>query len=93
MSEFGDAVRSVRQMEAEHQGQLDYLDGAALRRLREVLPEGSVVTVYIQPPPGNFDVGFTSDTMKDDEDWLMTGATIAEAADKCREVLMGVRNG
>jgi hypothetical protein len=74
----------------------DRLDGAALRRLREALPDdadGFGAGAWRRPEdePGYPGWGFRVDS-----DWWMEdglhslrgrGATIAEAADKCREAL------
>ena len=73
----------VRTTEAQ-----DFLDGAALRRLREA----GAMRVWVEQrddQPFRVDVDTTEGVIS-----IQFGATLAEAADRCREVLMGVsRNG
>lgn len=69
----------------------DALDGAALRRLRESLREDDVIVLRgPRPDDGYWEVdvlklGAPGPAEGEVED--MDGATIAEAADKCREAL------
>jgi hypothetical protein len=68
----------------------DAEDGAALRRLREALPDGA--QVLVTPDVGGFTVAWRYREPDRIEGWyaggpLGAGATIAEAADKCREAL------
>jgi len=60
----------------------DYADGAALRRLREALPEGTHVALVEWP--GEWNVGVMRDGSPPSPVMTATGDTIAEAADKCR---------
>jgi hypothetical protein len=69
----------------------DFRDGAALRRLREALPVASGKHAYVDAiwngrPDASFVVvaNVYGDAPKG---WRGNGATIAEAADKCREAL------
>ena len=74
----------------------DELDGAALRRLREALPEGmwcmvmpdtrSILAAAEFGPDGGRIAMFVF-TREDPKSQAVFGATIAEAADKCREAL------
>jgi hypothetical protein len=69
----------------------DLRNGEALRRLREALPEGYKMQVH----PGIFEPAWFVDVWagpallpEHGHHWIgMSGATIAEAADKCREAL------
>lgn len=77
------AVERIRQ---------DALDGAALRELRDALPRGWTVTVEWLPsfPSGHrlWYVRVDDVTWTDDVPLAKAAAaTIAEAADKCREAL------
>lgn len=76
---------------AWHEHDCDYqdlLDGAALRRLREALPDGYEATLSLGDHPYMHAVAIVVDNQ--DPTHLPDywgGATIAEAADKCREAL------
>lgn len=66
----------------------DRLDGAALRRLREALPEGMIIDIHLGAHPYKSPVAI----LVTREPYATTsqywgGDTIAEAADKCREAL------
>ena len=63
----------------------DALDGAALRRLREALPEGTHVALVEWPEEWN--AGVMRDGSPPSPVVTATGPTIAEAADKCRKAL------
>ncbi len=72
----------------------DMKDGAALRRLREALPEDTEISQQYQPwrpEPYRYQVQIYPSTQlgpyAGDPAWFGSGATIAEAADKCREAL------
>lgn len=69
----------------------DALDGAALRRLREALPESWASGGYVLIEEGNGDVlvavGHYMPYEPDERDPVVRADTIAEAADKCREEL------
>jgi len=71
----------------------DRRDGAALRRLREALPEGWVAIAgfgYTEPGTPEFEVDAWPHGRQAEQDWAIGhGATVAEAADKCREALEG----
>lgn len=62
----------------------DLLDGAALSRLREALraDEGGYFLVDVPSHHGPFTIEVHGGTT-----WQVSGATIAEAADACREAL------
>ena len=66
----------------------------ALARLREALPEGWSWKAGLNPLGPHVWVQVYKTWRQDSAPYLSRdGATIAEAADKCREVLMGVRHG
>ena len=62
----------------------DELDGRALRLLREALPE---LSGWFDVRVTVLDNGTVDYFVEDADGWLGQGATIAEAADKCREAL------
>jgi len=62
----------------------DLADGTALRRLREALPDDTHVAL-VQWPPDQWNVGVMRDGGPSSPVVAMTGDTIAEAADACRE--------
>ncbi len=72
----------------------DALDGAAMRRLREALPEGAWYELST-PADGDVEPGLEYSVIlwpvrDGNDDWagvFHEAATIAEAADKCREAL------
>jgi len=71
----------------------DYIDGAALRRLREALPKSWASGGYVLIEDGNGDVlvgvgHYTSRDEPDERDPIAHAATIAEAADKCCAMLL-----
>jgi hypothetical protein len=69
----------------------DLADGTALRRLREALAEVAPMSyIAITPTDDGWEVAIGSYVNRyeaDDRDSVATAATIAEAADKCREAL------
>jgi hypothetical protein len=64
----------------------DLMDGAALRRLREALPDMTLTAEYVAE--WHLTVSLHGQPL-----WQGYGATIAEAADKCREALTGLHSG
>lgn len=73
----------------------DLRDGAALRRLREACPVGERWFEVFGPHPesGHFQVVVETVGQYDTPGVLANGATIAEAADACREALSGPPSG
>jgi len=72
----------------EERDDQDYLDGAALRRLREALPEGWTIAVSTEGAwvRGGWMVSrWRSGTDEDASEHY--AATVAEAADACRKPL------
>lgn len=100
MSELAAVIRFDRLLTPEQAESFrqDYADGAALRRLREALPEGwdcgwrhrtqGDGEMYVWASVDG-DPDMTEACIQGQRDFYLehTGATIAEAADKCREAL------
>lgn len=77
----------VRQVLSDPAVEQDHEDGAALRRLREALPENGWLELYV-------DVSvYGSGVLVKTEGYRALAATIAEAADECREALAGPLSG
>ena len=65
----------------------DLHDGAALRRLREALPDDTRIEMWSTKWPDGMDGWGITLAMATRPPLGLTGDTIAEAADKCREAL------
>ena len=77
----------VDRLDIAHADQ-DHRDGRALRRLREALPDGWSIKMGLNPLGPHWWVQVRRTWRPDDTPYLSRdGATIAGAADKCREAL------